>query len=100
MAIRIDPEKNEINALLNLVDFNGQRVLEIGCGDGRLTQRYARMAKHVTAIDPFERSILKARETLPGELRNSVDFKAIGFEDFSAVSQPASFDSVILSWSL
>ena len=47
MQIREDPENNETRALLNLVDFSGADVLEIGCGDGRLTYRYAEeVAKH------------------------------------------------------
>ena len=37
MMIRIDPEKNETRALFDMLNFSGQRVLEIGCDDGRLT---------------------------------------------------------------
>ena len=57
MTIRVDPENGEPRALFNLVDLSSRRVLEIGCGDGRLTWRYADRAAHVTAIDPFEGSI-------------------------------------------
>ena len=32
MTISVDPENNEPRALFSLADFNGQRVLEIGCG--------------------------------------------------------------------
>jgi cyclopropane fatty-acyl-phospholipid synthase-like methyltransferase len=41
MTVRIDPEGNETDALFALVELEGQEVLEIGCGDGRLTWRYA-----------------------------------------------------------
>jgi tRNA G46 methylase TrmB len=41
MAIRIDPENNETPALFDMVNFSEQRVLEIGCGNGRVTWRYA-----------------------------------------------------------
>jgi len=41
MVIRTDPENNETRALFDLADFKSKRVLEIGCGDGRLTWRYA-----------------------------------------------------------
>ena|SRR5215208_116292 len=100
MTIRVDPEKNETRALFNLVDFNDLRVLEIGCGDGRLTWRYAVKAAHVTAIDPFENSIARAKENLPEHLKSHVKFRHITFEDFASGSEPSTFDIVILSWSL
>jgi 2-polyprenyl-3-methyl-5-hydroxy-6-metoxy-1,4-benzoquinol methylase len=100
MAIRLDPENNETRALFALADFRGQRVLEIGCGDGRLTRRYTGRAAHVIAIDSFANSIARAQENLPAELRGRVDFQAISFADFAAASKPAQFDTVLLSWSL
>lgn len=104
MTIRVDPENNEPNALFALADFNGRRVLEIGCGDGRLTWRYADRAAHVTAIDPFEGSIGRAKEKTPQELKNRVNFRHITFDDFAAESRElrasSAFDIAILSWSL
>ncbi len=100
MPIRVDPENNETRVLFDLTDFAGQRVLEIGCGDGRLTWRYAGKAAHVTAIDPFADSITRARENLPGELRDRVEFHHIAFEDFATPDKSSTFDRVILSWSL
>lgn len=100
MTVRVDPENNETRALLDLADLSGQRVLEIGCGDGRLTWRYAGKANHVTAIDPFAESIARAKENMPDELKGRVEFHHIAFEDFAADSEPSIFDSVILSWSL
>jgi 2-polyprenyl-3-methyl-5-hydroxy-6-metoxy-1,4-benzoquinol methylase len=100
MAIQVDPENNEIRALFDMASFSGQHVLEIGCGDGRLTWRYADKAAHVTAIDPVAKQIALAREHLPGQLQDRLEFHSIAFEDFAAVSAPSVFDSVILSWSL
>jgi cyclopropane fatty-acyl-phospholipid synthase-like methyltransferase len=37
VTIQLDSEGNETGALFDLVDLAGQEVLEIGCGDGRLT---------------------------------------------------------------
>ena len=37
----LDPEGVETRVLHDLVDFRGKDVLEIGCGDGRMTWRYA-----------------------------------------------------------
>ena len=100
MAIRSDPEKNEIRALFDLVDFSGKHVLEIGCGDGRLTWQYADAAARVTAIDPFEEAIGRATANQPDTLRDKVEFHHTVFEDFAAACESEMFDVVILSWSL
>jgi ubiquinone/menaquinone biosynthesis C-methylase UbiE len=100
MAIRIDPENNETRALFDMANFSGQHVLEIGCGDGRVTWRYADKAAHVTAIDPSPKQIAQAREDLPGKLQDRIEFQDSAFEDFAAASAPSVFDIVILSYSL
>ena len=99
MTVRVDPENNETRALLDIVDFTGKRVLEIGCGDGRLTWRYADSAGHVIGIDPKADTITRARENLPEGLKGRVEFHQITFEDFSACTESSSFDGVIFSWS-
>ena len=100
MAIRIDPENNETRALFDMADFGGQHVLEIGCGDGRVTWRYADKTARVTAIDPSAKQIAQARQDLPGQLQDRIQFQDIAFEDFAATSPPSVFDIVILSYSL
>lgn len=100
MTIRIDPEGNETRVLFSIVNFSRQHVLEIGCGDGRLTWCYADKAAHVTAIDPSVKQIVWARQQLPDQLQNRIEFHNSTFEDFAMDSVPASFDIVILSWSL
>lgn len=100
MPIRKDPENNETRALFDLVDFSGKHVLEIGCGEGRLTWRYADRAAHVTAIDPFAEGIALARAATPPELKQRVEFQQGRFLDFAAASPPSRFDVAILSWSL
>ena len=98
--IRIDPENNEPKALIEFTDFTNKHVLEIGCGDGRLTWRYADKASHVTAIEPSVEQIAVAKENLPNNLKGQVEFHAATLEDFAAQSQPSIFDLVILSYSL
>jgi ubiquinone/menaquinone biosynthesis C-methylase UbiE len=100
MTIRTDPENNETRALLDMTNFSGQHVLEIGCGDGRVTWLYADKAAHVTAIDPSTRLIALARQELPSQLQDRVEFHNAAFEDFAVASEPWAFDIVILSWSL
>ena len=97
---RVDPEKNETRALLDMVNFSRQHVLEIGCGNGRVTWSYADQAAHVMAIDPVARQIALAKEQLPGRLKDRIEFQDIAFEDFAAASTPSAFDIVILSKSL
>jgi cyclopropane fatty-acyl-phospholipid synthase-like methyltransferase len=99
MTVRVDPENNETRALFALADPSGQRVLEIGCGDGRLTRRYAGRAAHVTAIDPWAEGIARAKRSLPGELCRRVEFRHISFLDLAACG-PSGFELVILAWSL
>lgn len=96
----MDPEGAEIAALHDLVDFRGQIVLEIGCGDGRLTWRYVQEAAHVTAIDPDAQQIALAIENCPEGLRHKVDFFASSLQDYPVRAKGAKFDIVILSWSL
>ena len=100
MAIRIDPENNETRALFDIVDFSGRHVLEIGCGDGRVTWRYADKAVHVTGIDPSVEQIALAREHLPNQLQDRIEFQDIAFEAFASASAPSAFDIVILARSL
>jgi 2-polyprenyl-3-methyl-5-hydroxy-6-metoxy-1,4-benzoquinol methylase len=79
MAPRLDPEGVHLAALRRLADFRGRRVVEHGCGDGRLTVGIARDAAHVLAFDADPARIEKARSALPHELADRVTYRA-GFE--------------------
>ncbi len=98
MPVLVDPEDTETKALHHYADFSGQRVLEIGCGDGRLTWRYADRAAHVTAIDPDADDIATAIEDCPPALRERVEFRVARLADFSPPAQL--FDLAVLAWSL
>ena len=93
MAIEEDPEQHEIAALEALVSFASRRVVEIGCGDGRLTGRYARDAESVIAIDPDADAVAELAQELP-----HVDTRAIGIDEL--VLPPDSVDLVLFAWSL
>ena len=98
MAVRLDPEEAESRVIHELIDFGGRDVLEIGCGDGRLTWRYAREAASVLAIDPKESEIAAARESTPDSLKSIVSFQVA---DITSIELPESaYDLVITSWSL
>jgi ubiquinone/menaquinone biosynthesis C-methylase UbiE len=98
MAVFPDPEDTETRALHDYADFSGKRVLEIGCGDGRLTWRYADRAAHVVAIDPKAEDIAAAREDCPMELRDRIEFRVTRLEDLILPAEK--FDLALLSWSL
>lgn len=98
MTLRIDPEQNEVRALKQVAHWSGQRVLEIGCGDGRLTQRLARLGAQVLAIDPDATLIRAARKRLPKRLAPQVRFQ-VGRAGRLEFAQ-GSFDLVVFSWVL
>jgi len=98
MASIKDPRGAEARALAALGEFDGKRVLEIGCGDGRLTWLYAEQAGEVLGVDPDDESIREARAALPDQLAGQVEFRVA---DARALDVPRQrFDIAFLSWSL
>ncbi len=95
---RIDPERRDLAALKRHLSFEGKDVLEIGCGDGRLTFQYAPLARRVTAVDPSPKAIAAARKKLPKELGDRLRFRVASGE--SLPIQDASFDIAVYGWSL
>ena len=100
MSVRIDPEGNETDALFDLIEVDGREVLEIGCGDGRLTRRYADRAAHVTAIDPFADAIGRANTWFSEAPNERIEFRHVAFQDLAAATDADVFDVTLLSWSL
>jgi 2-polyprenyl-3-methyl-5-hydroxy-6-metoxy-1,4-benzoquinol methylase len=94
----LDPEGAHLAALRRLCDVRDRRVLELGCGDGRLTVPIAAEAAHVLAFDPDEEAVGRARRSLPGELAERVTYLAAS--GASIELEPCSFDLTVFSWSL
>jgi 2-polyprenyl-3-methyl-5-hydroxy-6-metoxy-1,4-benzoquinol methylase len=92
-----DLDGAEARVLGRVADFSGRRVLEVGCGDGRLTWLYAPRAVSVLGLDPDEEQIALAQASTPPELADRVRFEAAEVED---LSKTATFDVAFLSWSL
>ena len=98
MTIRRDPEGLEILALdAMLPDLAGRRVLEVGCGDGRLTRRYAHRAGSVLAVDPDPSRIAALEADRPD---GDVSARALDFLDDDLNLPARSFDAIIFAWSL
>jgi len=101
MTITRDPERNEINALLEFTGaLKGQRVLEIGAGNGRLTWRYASLAGEVVGIDPKPERIAQAHDDLPKGLLGHVVMLETTLEDFRRDAKGPLFDVALMSWAL
>jgi ubiquinone/menaquinone biosynthesis C-methylase UbiE len=98
MASVKDPEGAELRALAKVVDFSGRRVLEIGCGDGRMVRLYAARAAKVLGIDEDAEAIADARRSTPPDLKDKVRFRVARAERLRV--RPASFDIAFLAWSL
>jgi ubiquinone/menaquinone biosynthesis C-methylase UbiE len=94
----LDPEGAHLAALRRLADFRGNRVLEMGCGEGRLTVGIAADAAHVLAFDPSDEAIAEARRSLPAELADRVEYRAASAQTLEV--EPHAFDLVVFSWSL
>jgi ubiquinone/menaquinone biosynthesis C-methylase UbiE len=78
-----------------LVPLAGARVLEVGCGEGRLTALAATRAMSVYAFDPNAERVEKARATADVE---RVRFGVHGAEVLGVERE--SFDVALCGWSL
>jgi 2-polyprenyl-3-methyl-5-hydroxy-6-metoxy-1,4-benzoquinol methylase len=94
----LDPEGAHLAALRRLADFTGARVLEVGCGEGRLTVAVADEATSVFAFDSDSDAVDRAKEGLPADLAGRVTYKAAAATEVE-IPQMA-FDIVLFSWSL
>lgn len=95
MAVRIDPEENEPAALARIgAAFDDARVLEVGCGGGRVTKSFAHRARSVVAIEPEQTASADfQRESWPAH----VEFQSVGID---GAPRDRRFDVVLFSWSL
>src|SRR2546428_14094718 len=75
LTVHEDPEGIEITKARGHVTFSGRRVLEIGCGEGRVTFQYAPQAKSVVGIDPSASAISAAKKMTPKNLAPKVRFQ-------------------------
>ncbi len=97
MDVQKDPEGIESRYVFEYADIEAKRVLEVGCGDGRLTWRYAKAAKRVAGIDLEQDDLRVARIERPTDLETRVTFARA--DSTHLPFRADSFDLAIFAWS-
>jgi len=89
---------NEVRAWGGPALVRGKRVLDLGCGDGRLALGVAPYARSVVGIDPDAELIASARSRAKGSGLANARFEVGAGQSLDLTD--GSFDVVILSWTL
>jgi len=97
MDVQKDPEGNETRYLLEYADVKAKRILEIGCGDGRLTWRYAGAARQVAGIDLDWNELRVASIERPSDMESQVTFTRA--DSIRLPFRDRCFDLAIFAWS-
>ena len=85
--------KSDLPKIEEFIQLNGKVLLEVGCGNGRLTTLLVDKTAAITAIDPDGSSIEAARKQV-----NRVNFQVGSGEKLEFAD--SSFDIVLFSYSL
>ena len=97
MTTQTDPERNEIKYLHQFADFGDKRVIEIGCGEGRLTWQYATKPRLTIGIDSDADALRVATIERSSDLNNKVLFSQAQSEHLPFRKE--AFDMAVLAWS-
>ena len=98
MTLQKDADRNERKYLQKFVELKDKRVLEVGCGEGRLTWQYADAPRTVTAVDLDHDSLRVARVDRPSDLDGRVHLTCA--DSLYLPFAKEKFDIAILAWSL
>ena len=89
----MDTQDIEVQAIHALVALAGRRVLEVGCGSGRISAQIAQLASILIGIDPDADAIAQAAAAIPAALFQIGSGEVLPFADMS-------FDVVLFTLSL
>jgi ubiquinone/menaquinone biosynthesis C-methylase UbiE len=84
-------------SFISKAGVEGREILEIGCGDGRLSFRLAKAAKKLIALDPDPEKIKIAKTRTPADLAAKIRFEVGRGEKLGFATH--SFDIVVYSLS-
>ena len=93
-----DPEGIEKKILHKFADLSNKHILEIGCGEGRLTWKYASVSSLTVGFDPDHDALRVARADSPAALRGHVHFTQASANHIPFAKE--TFDIAVLAWSL
>ena len=85
-------------AIERLVALDGRRIIDVGCGEGRLTAFAAARGATVYAFDPSHESLIAADAALTPQERSRVRFAAHTAEALDVATER--FDVALCGWSL
>jgi len=92
---KYDPDNLELKHIKQIAKIKNKTILEIGCGNGRLTRILAKYAKKIIGIDNDPRMIKHAKSITK---RKNVSFKLMNALNLRF--KPRSFDVIIFTWCL
>jgi len=98
MSLQRDPEEFEKKILHKFANLSNKRILEIGCGEGRLTWKYAAASNLTVGFDPDHQALRVARADCSHDLREHVHFAQARASHIPFSKE--TFDIAILAWSL
>jgi len=93
-----DPEGFEKKILHKFANLSNQRILEIGCGEGRLTWKYANASSVTIGFDSDRDAVRIARAESPPAAQGHVHFAQASASHIPFSTE--TFDIAILAWSL
>lgn len=97
-GVQVDPERREMRMLERCVPIEGARLLEIGCGSGRLTRRLAARTSSLLGFDTTHETVKNAHRLMPERLRQSA--RVVVASGVQIPFRDRSFDVTLFSWSL
>lgn len=97
MTVQKDAQGNEKKFLHDFADFQRKRVLEIGCGEGRLTRHYAHASSLTVGLDTDPDALRVALIDSPHDSKHKVTFTRAQAEHLPFSKNK--FDTAILAWS-